>query len=119
MTNTNDKPLSASSVAAWDAQPVEKFEFCDPGASGVTLVDRPALKRLIQDIRDGKLDTFVIEDMDRTCQCLATERVAQLIARDGIYHGKSTYPRSAILYIGRLVSTLRTAISRVRRMRIR
>lgn len=59
--------------------------YADEGISGKNIIDRPAVKRLIQDIKDKKIDVVVLYKFDRLTRDMKdTENFINLIREYGI-----------------------------------
>lgn len=75
--------------------------YDDPGMSGLSS-DRPALQRLLSDVRDGKIDCIVTRDLGRLSRSFTgmtaislelTLNGVQLVTVRPVVRGKSRFPR--------------------------
>lgn len=90
--------IADRAVNGWVLVP-ERYD--DPGISGLSN-DRPALKRLLSDVRDGKIDCVVTRDFDRLSRSFAgmtaislelTLNGVQLVTVRPVARGKHRSPR--------------------------
>lgn len=79
----------------------ERYE--DPGFSGGTM-DRPSLKRLLQDIQDGKIDTVVVYKIDRLSRSLNDfAKMVEIFDRHKINFCSVTQPINSSTSMGKLM----------------
>ena len=78
-------------------------DYEDPGFSGGTM-ERPALKRLIADIQDGKIDIILVYKIDRLTRSLADfSKMVEVFERHGVSFVSVTQQINSATPMGRLM----------------
>jgi site-specific DNA recombinase len=76
--------------------------YDDPGCSGGSM-ERPALQRLLQDIRDGKVDVVVVYKIDRLTRSLTDfSRIVEVFDQAGVSFVSVTQQFNTTTSMGRL-----------------
>ena len=76
--------------------------YDDPGFSGGSM-ERPALQRLLQDIRDGKVDVVVVYKIDRLTRSLTDfSRIVEVFDQAGVSFVSVTQQFNTTTSMGRL-----------------
>jgi site-specific DNA recombinase len=91
--------IRSQAYAGWELLP-DKYD--DGGFSGGT-IDRPALQRLLDDIRAGKIDLIVVYKVDRLTRSLADfAKLVDLFDRHDVSFASVTQPFNTTTSMGRL-----------------
>jgi site-specific DNA recombinase len=91
--------IRSQAHAGWDLLP-DKYD--DGGFSGGT-TERPALQRLVDDVRSGKIDVLVVYKVDRLTRSLADfAKLVDLFDKHAVSFASVTQPFNTTTSMGRL-----------------